>query len=52
MLYGLIGLKFCEESDLDLFWTRVGLVLIHVRLVLTRVRVGLMLTSVGTRVLE
>ena len=23
MLYGLIGLKFCEESDLDLLWTRV-----------------------------
>ena len=25
MVHGLIGLKFWEESDLDLFWTRVDL---------------------------
>ena len=46
MLHGLIGLKFREESDLDLFWTRVDSCWTRVRLVL--IRVGLVLTRVDS----
>ena len=37
MLYGLIGLELREESDLDLFWTRVDSCRTRVRLVFIRV---------------
>ena len=36
ILHGLIGHKFWEESDLDLFWTRASLILTRARLVSIR----------------
>ena len=38
MFYGLISHKFWEESDLDMFWTHVVIVLTRVGLMLTCVR--------------